>query len=381
MKNWNIEYLKSLYSKYYKLSMETKDPTLSLEYENVANSIYVIIDRYDELVNKRINFDQTVELANYRSVLENDFWVLDNYGIYCPYIRRINDYNSYISVNPNENLPVIDTSLSKILTVSGDFFKSIGGVFHDKYKMMSTRFPDTLHVFKLGANVVNNGQTYSVYNTDITFIELGVNHTAQDYVSTIHECGHGISCSINPTAMFDFGKYCFIELDSLFFEMLGLDYLSDNLELQKDSLDIGMQVLKDYLYASQLICIKLDMYDDLSDNQLYKKRIIKKYLTNEVGLNPIGINDVLNTHMRDYFHYIISYLTAIELYFIYQSDKNSALDLLYKIINRTEQYSADYLNYVKSLGLDPGNNFDKYITLLHDKAKELNDGKSLRYKN
>ena len=172
-----------------------------------------------------------------------------------------------------------------------------------------------------------------------------------------------------------------LKLDSLFFEMLGLDYLSDNLELQKDSLDIGMQVLKDYLYASQLICIKLDMYDDLSDNQLYKKRIIKKYLTNEVGLNPIGINDVLNTHMRDYFHYVISYLTAIELYFIYQSDKNLALDLLYKIINRTEQYSADYLNYVKSLGLDPGKNFDKYITLLHDKAKELNDGKSLRYKN
>jgi hypothetical protein len=85
--------------------------------------------------------------------------------------------------------------------------------------------------------------------------------------------------------------------------------------------------------------------------------------------------------MRDYFHYIVSYLTAIELYLIYQNDKTLALDLLYKIINKTEDYSIGYLNYVKSLGLEPGKNFGKYIDILHSKAKDLNDEKSLRYKN
>lgn len=381
MKRWNIEYLKELYNKYSKLAVETSDPTLSLEYENVANSVFVIIDRYDELIHNRINYDSCVERVNYRNVIENDFWILDNYGIYCPIIRNLSEYNERLCVRPNEVLSTIDTSVSKILTVSRDFYDSIGGVFNDKYKMMSRRFKDTLHISKLGAKEVNNGQTYSVYSTDITFIEIGANQTAQDYISAIHEFGHGISCSINPTGMFDFGKYCFIELDSLFFEILGLDFLDDKLKLHKDSLDIRMQVLKDYLYSAQLICIKLDMYNDLNSNQLYKKRIINKYLTNEAGLNKIGIDDVLNTHMRDYFHYIISYLTAIELYFIYQADKNIALDLLFNIISKNAQYSIDYLNYVRSLGLEPGKNFEKYIELLHDKAKDLKDENSLRYKN
>jgi hypothetical protein len=151
--------------------------------------------------------------------------------------------------------------------------------------------------------------------------------------------------------------------------------------LYKDSFDIAMQVLKDYLYSAQLICIKLDMYDNLTDKQLYKKRSIKRYLSNEVGLNNTGIDDIMNTYMRDYFHYIVSYLTAIELYLVYQNDKTLALDLLYKIINKTEDYSIGYLNYVKSLGLEPGKNFGKYIDILHTKAKDLNDEKSLRYKN
>ena len=52
MQRWNINYLKELYNKYYNLSVVTTDPTLSLEYENIANSIFNIIDRYDELVTK-----------------------------------------------------------------------------------------------------------------------------------------------------------------------------------------------------------------------------------------------------------------------------------------------------------------------------------------
>jgi hypothetical protein len=49
MQKWNIQYLKQLHNKYSKISRDTKDPTLSLEYENTANSILDIIDRYYEM--------------------------------------------------------------------------------------------------------------------------------------------------------------------------------------------------------------------------------------------------------------------------------------------------------------------------------------------
>ncbi|MGN1371049.1 MAG: hypothetical protein ACI4XM_02045 [Candidatus Coprovivens sp.] len=381
MQRWNIGYLKDLYHKYYSIACETADPTLSLEYESTANSILDIIDRYDELTHTRRHLLEKGESSNFRCIIEDDFSIIDKYGIYCPYIREISDIGESLIIKPNDKLPTIDTSISKVLTISKDFYSSIGGVFSKKYTLLSSRFKNTLFVNKLSPNIAESGQTYSVYNTDITFIELGVNNTAQDYITAIHEFGHGISCTINPLAMFDFGKYCFIELESLFFEILGVDYLKDKLDLEQDSFDISIQVLKDYIYSAQLICSKLNMYNTLTSRQLYDKRTVKKYLSIEEGYNLIGVKDVINTYMRDYFHYIISYLTAIELYIIYQYDKQFALDLLYKIINSKNEHSAGYLEYVKSLGLEPGKNFEKYLKILFDKARDLKDGKSLRYKN
>lgn len=381
MQRWNINYLKELHDKYLRLSATTSDPTLSLEYENTVNSILCIIERYDELVNKRYRLSSGWEINNYRNIIEDDFAMLDYYGIYCPYVRQIGEVGEQLVIQPNDDLTTITTSTDKILKIGQVFFDSVGGYFASKYSTLTSRFKDTLHIRTLPKDIVTVGQTYSVYNTDITFIELGINKTLQDYVSAIHEFGHGISCAINPTAMYDFGKYCFIELESLFFELLSLDFLSDELGLVKDSFDISTQLLKDYSYSSQLISAKLDMYNDLNDSQLYKKKTVEKYLINEVGCSDLGVKEVLKIKMRDNLHYIISYLTAIELYLIYISDKRLALDLLLKITLSSQPFSIDYLNYVKSLGLEPGRNLDKYIQILFGKAKDLSDEKSLRYKN
>lgn len=381
MQRWNIKLLKDLYNKYYKLSVEEKNPSLSLEYENTANSIFNIISRYDELMAKKKIFDSTRERVNFKYVIDDDFSLLDSYGVYCPIIRDLNDKVMCLEVKPNEVLSTIDVSTSSILTISKDFYERIGGVFAEHYKRISTDFNDRLHIRRLSPDIVTCGQTYSVYNTNITFIELGVNQTAQDYISAIHEFGHGISCSINPAAMYDYGKYCFIEVESLFFELLGLDYLSENMNLDKDSFDISMQILKDYIYSAKLIVNKLDAYNELDEIQLYNRNALRNFLIKDAGCIKTNVNDLLRTYMREYFHYIISYLTAIELYLIYQVDDKLALDLLFKIITSKQGYSLDYLNYVKSLGLDPGKNFDKFLEILFNKVKELKDEKSLRYKN
>ena len=89
----------------------------------------------------------------------------------------------------------------------------------------------------------------------------------------------------------------------------------------------------------------------------------------------------MNTYVRDYMHYIVSYLTAVELYLIYQDNPDYALSLLFKIINIKQDSSKEYLDYIRTLGLEPGKHFDNYIALLFERAKEVKDEKSLRYKN
>lgn len=381
MQRWNIQYLHELYNKYFKLSIDTEDPTLSLQYESTANSVLDIIDRYDELVSKkRLSLDE-IELPNHKTMVQSDFATISRYGYYCPYVRELAQYNDLLIIKPNLKLPFINVGVSRIISVSKDFYSQFNGVFAERFRLLESRFNDTLHFRKISSNTITAGQTYSVYKTDLTFFELGYNNTSQDYVSAIHEFGHGISCSINPDAMFDFEKYCFIEVDSLFFELLGTDYIGEVLGNKKDSYDISVQVFKDYIYSAMLITTKLDMYSENDRYNLNNKRFVRTYLSKTVRLDKIGVNDVLKTSIRDCLHYIISYLTAIELYLIYKSDQSTALDLLFKIITRVDNSSKDYLEYIKSLGLEPGKNIDTYVELLFNKAKDFRDDKSLRYKN
>lgn len=381
MNRWNIQYLKQLYDKYYYLSVNESDQYKALEYENTANSILDIIERYDELSSKTRLHLPTISITSFKDVIDSDLQVVKKYGYYCPYIREINDYNELLTIHPEQKLQRINFNSSKIISVSNSFFKQFKGIFYDTYSEMKNNFDKTIHFHKLNNRITNSGQTYSVYNTPISFFEMGVNSTVQDYVSSIHEFGHGISCSINPQAMWDYEKYCFIEVDSLFFEILGTDYVGKKIHSEKDCFNINIQVLKDYLYSAQLICTKLDMYNSLSKKDLSSKKNIIEYLKNDANYNKLGIKDTLNTYIREYFHYIISYLTAIELYFIYQEEPDVALDILFQIIINKKNTNIEYLEFVKSLGLEPGKNFDKYIKKLYDKAKEFSDEKSIQYKN
>ena len=81
------------------------------------------------------------------------------------------------------------------------------------------------------------------------------------------------------------------------------------------------------------------------------------------------------------YHYGISYLTAIELYMIYLSDPQIALDLLLKIIKVKDLTSDGYLNYIKSLGIIPGSHIKEYVDLLINRGKELGYGKRLYYQH
>lgn len=381
MQRWNIEYLKRLHAKYVKLSIEEVDPSLSLEYESTANSILDIIDRYREMSLKRISISPYLEIIDHKSIVSSDFKVISDYGYYCPYIRFLSDYNDILEINPNTNLPTIDTNVNKIVRVSSDFYRQFNGIFSDTFDSMFKTFKNTIHMRKVTGSTVTTGQTYSVYNTGLTFFELGYNNTLQDYVSAIHEFGHGISCKLNSKAMWDFGKYCFIEVDSLFFELLGTDYIAEKLDRKKDAFDINIDVLKDYMYSAMLVSTKLDMYSECDRYDLNNKRFVKQYLSKEANLNKLGVNDVMKTWVRDCMHYIVSYLTAIELYLIYQDNPDKALELLFSIIKIQKDTSKDYLDYILSLGIEPGKNFDAYLEILFNRAKEVNDEKSLRYKN
>lgn len=381
MQKWNIKLLNDLYNKYNKLSAETEDPTLSLEYESTANSVLSVIDRYHELCRRIPTIDLSILFPiDYEEIREDDYSILQKYGYYCPYIRNLADYDDLLDIRARIDLSNERTDVKKIVGVSQEFYRQFEGPIHDKFRLLKRRFNDTLHFSRIFTNTVAVGQTFSIYKTNLTFFEIGYNHTVQDYISAIHEFSHGISCSINPDAIFDYNKYCFIEVDSLFFELLGIDYVGEVLNKRRDAFNTNIHILEDYICSAQLISTKLDMYAELGPKDLRNERTMKRYLSGDVGLDQNKIKNTLRTRIKDIIHYIISYLTAVELYLVYQSTPELAINLLLKIVKHTEDDSTKYLEYIKGLGLEPGKNFDKYIQILLEKAQVLKDEKSLRYR-
>lgn len=379
MYKWNIQKLKSLLNYYRSEQRKCSDPVLLNELENTIQSIHFVIDVYDYNLRAK-KTDYFFSTSSFEDVIDDDLRIVEKYGIYCPIIRRFGEYENRLNIK-TINVQKISTNYNHIISVSNEFYSSIPGIFSQTYHSISRDFKDTVSFVKLNGKIKEFGQTYPIYNTGISYFEIGISRCVHDYASAIHEFAHGITNKLNCDILLDENKYCFIEVDSLFFELLGLDFIGEKLDIPIETYKVNLDYLRHYLYCADLMCAKLDMYSDLNYKQLYNKGNLKKFLKSQLRFDNLRIKDTLINYMRDNMHYIVSYLTAIELYLIYQEFPNIALDLLYKIIIQKNMSTEEYLKFVNSLGIKPGYNFEKYLSILFDRSKELKNEKSLRYKN
>ena len=366
MQKWNIKTLKELRKKYKILVDKEVDISKQLEYTSILGSIDAILCRYNELsigidIQSHPKLDET---------LKSDEDLISYHSDYMPILREFNFVRDKIFVHPNTLFDILPFSKNNLFNTSDNFYESVGSVFLDRYLELIKYRKDNLYIRK-SASVNVYGLTYCVYGKNISFIELGLTHTVQDYVTLIHEYGHAIGNSINAYATWDSSKYVLLELPSIFFEILGTMFVGDNLDLEDDSYNLILGELTDYLLATRRIITKLDMYGDVGFESLLDKSFYKKYASKELGLESKDIKDLMYIPISEDFHYIISYLTAIELVLIYKSDKKEALRLLNLILIDNEKSPNDYLKYIRSLGIFPGKNIDAYLELVSQKGKEI----------
>ena len=101
---------------------------------------------------------------------------------------------------------------------------------------------------------------------------------------------------------------------------VGLNDLVDKLVEKATKKYKGTPKLTEYLNIFR--DVKRKIIANLDTKELLFNNIKKngKYIYFCPALSKLGVNDVMNTWVRDYMHYIISYLTAIELYLMYQDN-------------------------------------------------------------
>ena len=240
------------------------------------------------------------------------------------------------------------TELSRddMFSLCHDFFKSCGKKIYGYYSKMEKEQDKYLNLLdELGTG---EGNTYSVPFLNKRYIWVGTEGSNKDMLSTLtHEYGHGIATFINPFryANNDF----FIEIESLFFEYIGLDYYyhATNDPFYKNYLEDMINY--NYWEARKIIALKKSndktfnfMTDEESANKLCN-RFMRKEKIDFGSINP-----------ERTMKYLFSYIIAVELFETYKEDKELAFNLLEKIVNRDNtltEYESIYntVEPVKSL--------------------------------
>jgi hypothetical protein len=315
-------------------------------------------------------------MANYKDVIHSDMSFIGIYKDYTPIVDEIIAKLEGTSVSGVKVGAHISTSSKSILLNAKEFYSSLPGydkLFRD-YKSDSR---NTYNFRKLRKDEVLGGETTPIPGTNNTHILFGYDNTFNDYTTAIHEYSHGISVMLNPKHFLETEKYCLRETDSIFMEMIGSDFTASRLGLQKDAQNVALDIFDDNLGDATYMYSKLYMY--MKTSFKWNRTNIENYLR-KCGYSDGEIDYCMNLYLKDCFHYLISYLNAIELYLIYKQDPKAALDICLRIVKASDMSSSKYLEYIKSMGIDPGKNIYSYLDYLQKKDMELGNGKRLQYK-
>lgn len=376
MYKWSVKEIDYLFNFYYKKALDEEDNYRRSMYVETCNCLEELINYYEEVLNSSGYCDDRSSMT-YKNVIKDDLRLLHSYGVYAPIARNfVNQFEGRTFIS-QPCLPKVTTSANGILSMTNSFYKQFKGIFYEKYLELESNFRTRLHFKKISGQYNMGGNTHAIKNTDIIYIDVGKSNTFQDYISHIHESSHGITSLINRDIMWDFNKYALIEVDAIFFELLGLDFVGNSLNNEEDSLIVKRASFIDYLCSAELICSKMDLYNDVSQDNLGNVKLIKAYYKNKCKYNKQMIKEALFTTIGSIFHYVISYLIAIELYYIYMSDQEYALDLLYKIITAKNLGIVDYLELIDNIGIIPGQHIEEYCDSIFGKKDMMVYGKKM----
>lgn len=382
MYKWDVYEINQILRTYQKKVKETNDPVLKKQYNETYANILDLWEFYTDYIGEdkvHTCYDYSSPVPIY-SIILDDLQILKDYGIYAPIVRNFVAQFEGMFIPSSPNLPRIKTSSNGIVTMTSSFYQQFKGVFSSTYEQLASHFRTRLYFKKLSHSYDVGGNTHQICHTDIIFTDVGKANSFQDYISHIHESSHGITCLLNPDIMWDFGKYAFIEVDSLFFELLGIDYVRQQLGKEEDALHLKQAIFKDYLYSAMLVCSKMDLYNTLSKSELKNNRHVRQFYKREIGYDKTGINDVCHTYIHELLHYIVSYLTAIELYFLYKNDRDFALRLLHQIIMIKGLSPKASLERIQSLGIHPGEHIQEYYQEIFKQKGKSENGKKLQHR-
>lgn len=240
---------------------------------------------------------------------------------------------------------------------------------HDFYKGIDPEIAKIFfRIFKERKNNLkftqDRGITFTIDKLNYSYIGIARNDVVADYINAVHEYAHAISDRIFYRNNYNSG-YPFIELMPLFMELLACDKMmevfsnigKDVTGYKADELDTMIQFAR---HIDAMACY-MSMINFSKDHIPGKKKDIIGDMMSKLHTKREEVLTILDLSTLERLSYLIPYMTAVELYYLYKRDPERAIRILKYLVKMPSQENYNialmdreiYLNeHARKLTLD-----------------------------
>ena len=324
-----------------------------------------------EQINYINNFNRHIS-ANYRQPKLLEAYIeikkyIESEKFSVDYLKKF--YNivkgNYEFITPEGN----KISNDEIVSMMYDFYNTMP----DKLK---EAFINNFEKIKTHVKFENPGSYDYAYGYTITIPSIKENFMSiqkcggvSDIFTAIHEMGHSIFSDLNLKSKFSINGYK-LELFPETLELIAGDYLEKY--YGDDARKIitgshGLRIIENNSWINFMNLLQLER--EFGGKYKSAKDIIN---AGEIaGYSRNEVSSICNLEMFPEMHEQLSYIFAIELYYLYKEDPEKFEDVIIKISNFNNDDAVDTINYIETLGIIPNKHSNEFHNSMKEESKIL----------
>lgn len=302
---------------------ELRDNLLEFDPNNEdVNRLEILIKKLENNFNDESN-KKNKDLKVLRDCLE----YYDDFKFLYKIVRKFACTGMYIDSIATPSYKPLTISDDECLSLANDFFKEHGAFFHNQFNEFYSESND--HLEFINPNDSTDGEIHYFNSTGDAFVFVPNHNNFTKASILIHELEHVIDAYNNPNF---YENYIIRETSAVFMEMIGVHYLGKQLNLT-DAPYMRMFSLHTIVKSdSYNIYYKNQLLYLIKQNKHLNDKKLKGMLFNKYSMSYKFIDFCNKYNLFEDYYYQIAQLIAIELFNIYNVDKEKALFILKDII-------------------------------------------------
>lgn len=277
--------------------------------------------------------------TTFKDGLLEDFKALELYYDFLDDIKEFsaNNADKFKDLKPFEVDHIANLTPSLLFSFLKDFFYDFDKEFGEIYESIHKERQHNL-MFSEDRSI-----SYYVPALEYSYINITKNDTVDDFLNAVHEYTHAIVDRLYFRLSEE--EYPFTELVSIFMEMIAADYIKEAyLGMDEDINTSQLSGAKKITVYAENISIQHNYF--LAKEETNTRKEFVQDITKMSGKTNSYIKRLLSKTAMEKLTYTIPYLTAIELYYLYKSDKERCVELIKYLIyvSYRENYNVDLVD-------------------------------------